>query len=468
MTNEERVLKKMCEEDFMFFMRYIYKENNNRRFLPAEHLKKIANLVHSIINGEVSRAIINIPPRYGKTETLVKGLMAYGLALNKRSKFIHLSYSDDLALDNSSQTKEYIQSEAFQRFWSMTLKKDAQGKKKWFNEFGGGVYATSTGGQITGFGAGVAGADVFSGAIIIDDPLKPDDAFSEPRRNAVNNRYNNTIRSRTNDLTEKGSKQFITPIIVIMQRLHEEDLSGFLLDGGSGEKWHHLCLPALDENNNPLWESKHSFKQLESIRQADRYTFAGQYMQRPAPEEGMEWRKEWFNIISKKDIPRDIRWDMLIDGAYTKDTSNDPTGIMIYGKSGNDLYIYSSVDKYLEMPKLLREIPIHINASGLKVGMIKIEPKASGKSLKQLIKDSTRLNACEIKTDFVKMSKIECARMVSNYIEGGRVFLVEGAWNDAFLKQVTMFPNAKHDEHVDLTCYAIEDKLMRNNAIIIR
>ncbi len=94
----------------------------------------------------------------------------------------------------------------------MSLKKDAQSKKKWFNEYGGGMYATASGGAITGFGAGVDGVEGFSGAILIDDPLKPDDAFSEIERSKVNNRYNNTIRSRTN--TDN------TPIIVIMQRLH--------------------------------------------------------------------------------------------------------------------------------------------------------------------------------------------------------------------------------------------------------
>lgn len=467
MSPEDRILKGMCEKDFMFFMRYIYKENNNRNFIPADHLKKIAELVKDIIEGKVSRAIINIPPRYGKTETLVKGLMSYGLALNNASKFIHLSYSDDLALDNSSQTKEYVQSEAFQKFWSMTLKKDAQGKKKWFNEFGGGVYATSTGGQITGFGAGVAGSDTFSGAIIIDDPLKPDDALSEVKRKAVNARYNNTIRSRVNDLTT-DNKQFKTPIIVIMQRLHEEDLSGYLIDGGSGEDWFNLCLPALDKNNNPLWEDKHTFEELEQIRQADKYTFAGQYMQKPAPEEGLEWKKDWFEIVNKSELPQ-INFNMYIDGAYTKNNSNDPTGLQVGCSYKNDYYILSSIDKYLEMPELIKFIPEYIKSLGVRIRMVKIEPKASGKSIKQILKQQTKLNVSEIKTDFVSMSKIERARSASPYIESGRVKLIKGSWNENFLNQVSMFPNAKHDEHVDLTSYAIENELIRSsNSIKIK
>jgi predicted phage terminase large subunit-like protein len=452
MTNEQKVLKYMCEDSLLFYARYIYKENHNRKFIQSKHFEEIAKFLEDVFFGRITRGIINMPPRYGKTELVIKIFVSWCLAKVPVSKFIHLSYSDTLALDNSSETKEYIQSEAFQSLWKMNLKKDAQSKKKWFNEYGGGMYATAAGGAITGFGAGVDGLDYFTGAILIDDPLKPDDAFSEIERGKVNKRYNNTIRSRTN--TDK------TPIIIIMQRLHEDDLSGFLLNGGSGEEWNHLCLPALDKNNNPLYPHKHTFEQLEQIRQADRYTFAGQYMQTPAPDEGGEWRKNWFSIIKKQELPQGIRWQMYIDGAYTKDTKNDPTGIMIAGKYKNDLYIYSSIDKYLELPELIKYIPTHIETLGLNISIVKIEPKASGKSIVQLLKQQTKLNVTEIKTDFVKVSKIERARTSSPYIEGGRVHLIEGSWNDSYLRQIATFPNAKHDEHIDLTSYAIEDAFM--------
>lgn len=451
LTNEEKVLKVMCEKDLLFFTRYIYKENHRRNFIVAPHFVMIANKLMDIINGKTKRLIINIPPRYGKTELAVKNFIAYGLAINPSAKFIHLSYSDDLALDNSSQAKEYIESDAYQKFWQMKLKKDAQGKKKWFNEQGGGVYATASGGAITGFGAGVSESKGFSGAIIIDDPLKPDDASSEVKRKAVNERYNGTIRSRVNDRE--------TPIIVIMQRLHEEDLSGFLLNGGSGEHWEHLCLPALNENNEPLYPQKHTFEELEQIRQASRYTFAGQYMQTPSPDEGGEWKKDWFEIVKRQSVPP-IKWKMLIDGAYTKDTANDPTGLMVYGKYNNDVYILSSIDKYLELPELIKFIPTYIQSLGVPISIIKAEPKASGKSIVQLLRSQTALNVAEIKSEFVMMSKIERARSVSPYIESNRVKLIEGAWNEHYLSQIAMFPNAKHDEHVDLTAYAIEDELL--------
>ena len=378
--------------------------------------------------------------------------ISWTLANNPKARFIHLSYSDALALDNSSLTREYIQSDSYQRLWQLQLKKDSQSQKKWYTIQGGGVYATASGGAITGFGAGNGGA------IIIDDPLKPDDAISDVKRKFINNRYNTTIRSRVNDRE--------VPIIVIMQRLHEDDLSGFLLDGNSGEKWHHLKLAAIDKKNKPLWSSKHSFKELENIRQADRYTFAGQYMQEPAPEEGGEWRKEWFNIISKAEIPADVQWEMYVDGAYTKDTKNDPTGIQISGRSGDNLYVLKSIDKYLEMPELKSFITNFIKSCGVDVNIILVEPKASGKSLVQLLRRETNYNVSEIKTDFVRYSKIERARASSPFIEGGRVYLIKDHWNDAYLQQVATFPNAKHDEHIDVTSYAIERNLIRNFFVV--
>tara|TARA_B110000046_G_scaffold86622_1_gene94739 strand:+ start:259 stop:1614 length:1356 start_codon:yes stop_codon:yes gene_type:complete len=446
------IIKQKCEDSLLFFTRYIFKENTGKKFQVAEFHETLADTLHKVHKGEIKRLIINIPPRYGKTELAVKMYIAWSLAKNPAAKFIHLSYSDSLALDNSSMTKEYINSDAFGRLWDIKLKKDSQSQKKWYTTDGGGVYATSSGGAITGFGAGSGGA------IIIDDPLKPDDALSDVRRSFINNRYNTTIRSRVNDRD--------VPIIVIMQRLHEEDLSGYLLDGGSGEEWHHLKLSALDDDNKALWPEKHSFDELEAIRLADRYTFSGQYLQLPSPPEGGEWRKDWFNIVNRAELPNDIVYEMYIDGAYTKDTRNDPTGIQISGKSGDNLYIFKSIDKYLEMPELKNFITSFVQSCGVPVSQILVEPKASGKSLVQLLRRETRYNVSELTTNFVRYSKIERARASSPFIEGGRVYLVKDNWNDAFLQQVSTFPNAKHDEHIDVTSYAIERNLINNFFVV--
>ena len=396
-----------------------------------------------------------MPPRSGKTE-IINTFIEWSITKHPKSKYIMTSYSDTLVANSSQQIRDMINSLEHKELFNLETKKDTQSKKLWKTNLNGGVYAVSSFGQITGFGAGLKSENEWGGCIIVDDPLKPDDALSEVKRKTINERYNNTIRSRVNDRD--------TPIIVIMQRLHEDDMSGFLLNGGSGEEWTHLCMPVLDEHNQPLWEAKHNFQEIERIRQADRYTFSGQYMQTPSPDEGGEWKKHWFPVINREDLSNDIKWTLYIDGAYTKDTKNDPTGLQISGKHNNNLYILSSIDKYLEMPELIKYIPNYIDSLGVKVNMTKVEPKASGKSIVQLIRSQTNLNITEIKTNFVKVSKIERARTSTPYIEGGRVILVRGAWNEHFLNQVAIFPNGKHDEHIDLTAYSVEENLLQDNS----
>jgi len=233
----------------------------------------IFDALERVVRGETRRLIINIPPRYSKTEIAVKMFVAWCMANNPAAKFIHLSYSDDLALDNSSAIRDLIKSQEFQRFFPMALRTDSDSKKKWMTEARGGLYATAAGGAITGFGAGGMGrvycgngspADGFAGCIILDDALKPDDAFSDTMRDRINRRYTNTIASRTNSPE--------TPVVVIMQRLHENDMAGFLLNGGSGEEWEHICLPAITPEGEALWPEKHSIEMLRQMEEADPYT----------------------------------------------------------------------------------------------------------------------------------------------------------------------------------------------------
>ena len=107
----------------LFYARYIYKETHKRKFIQSKHFEEIADFLEDVFLGKIKRGIINMPPRYGKTELVIKIFVSWCLAKVNYSKFIHLSYSDSLALDNSAQTKEYIQSDAFQKTLANGLKK---------------------------------------------------------------------------------------------------------------------------------------------------------------------------------------------------------------------------------------------------------------------------------------------------------------------------------------------------------
>lgn len=243
--NELRMLKYMLENDGIQFMRYFFKHREGTKMLRNWHHYVIEYVLQAVYDGKINRLVVNIAPGYSKTEQVVLNFIARGLAINPRSKYIHASYSGDLAQENSSKIKEMVGGEQFQELWPMDIRVDSKGKKRWFTEKGGGMMAAPAGGQITGFRAGRMESG-FTGAFVIDDPVKPDDAYSAVKRNAINNRFNNTMRSRL--AVEE------VPMVVIMQRIHEDDLSGYLLKGGSGDIWHHLTIPTLlseEEINKP-------------------------------------------------------------------------------------------------------------------------------------------------------------------------------------------------------------------------
>lgn len=296
-----------CAQGSLNFSRYFFLEINNTKFIIGKQHEAICNELDKVVRGETTKLIINIAPRYGKTELAVKMFISYGFAINPQSRFIHLSYSSSLTQDNSVAIKDIVKSEAFKQLFKCEVRFGSDTKSRWDTLQGGGLYATSTLGQITGFGAGatdkeeeinkneelafdeyaaVGNPNKFNGAIVIDDPLKPEDALSDVIRERVNRRFETTIRNRVNSRK--------TPIVIIMQRLHEHDLCGYLQEIEPDE-WKVLSLPCLtvDEygNEHSLWEFKHTVEELHKIEHANSFVFETQYQQNPTPLEGLMYTK---------------------------------------------------------------------------------------------------------------------------------------------------------------------------------
>lgn len=281
-----------CLHDLLYYTMVLFEANYKRQFIVSRHHTMICDALNDVVRGKCRKLIINISPRYGKTELAVKSFISYGLALNPASRFIHLSYSDDLAHDNSEAIRSLVMGDAYRTLFPyVTISQSSKSKKKWMTIDGGGVYATSTGGQITGFGAGATdeldeeigniATQRFAGAIIIDDPIKPEDALSDARREKINDRFETTIRNRVNSRN--------TPIVIIMQRTHKHDLTGYLLEKEPGE-WRVLSLPAIitdEDGEHALWEFKHTLPELYKLREINRFVFETQYMQNPMPMEGL-------------------------------------------------------------------------------------------------------------------------------------------------------------------------------------
>lgn len=342
-----------CELDFLYFSRYFFKQRFGTKMIISGHHLVMVKFLRDIITGKIKRGIINIPPGYTKTDFAVINLIAYGLACNPRARFLHLSYSHALALLNSATTKGLVESFRYQEMWPVALKEDAKAKEIWWTEQNGGVRATSSMGQVTGFRAGHMDHtdDNFTGALIIDDPVKPEDAYSEVMREGVNNNFNETIASRV--AVEN------VPILVIMQRIHFNDLSGYLLKGGSGEKWHHLNLPVIldkaetypeeythgipyahDLPDGWLWPFKHNDEHSMALK-SHRRKFWAQYMQNPIKrdEETALWSESMINQARAVEIEaRIIRTVVAVDPAVSNTATSDEHGIGVVSEYADKKY----------------------------------------------------------------------------------------------------------------------------------
>ena len=277
-----------CRVDLLAFTQTCFSEMTKRPFITNRHHASICDALGRLAAGLCPRLIINLPPRYSKTELAVVNFMAWCLGNFPDSEFIHSSYGQALARTNSHKTRRLVESDVYRQiFPRVKLADDSTAKDDWQTVAGGKVYAAGAGGSLTGYGAGKLrsgkNAESFGGAIILDDPHKPSEIQSETKRAGICDWYNATLASRVNSPK--------TPIVVIMQRLHEDDLTGFLLNGGSGESWEHLCIPALSEGGESLWPLKHSAKRLRAMKQTDPYVFSGQYQQSPSPAGGGIFKK---------------------------------------------------------------------------------------------------------------------------------------------------------------------------------
>lgn len=228
------------EESHLDFTRFFFKSRQSIKFIVNWHHRLMCDAIQDVIEGRTQNLILNVSPGSSKTEIFVINFIARGLALNPRARFLHLSGSDSLASLNSATARELVLSDEYQQFWPLKIAEDAKAKKRWNilidGQPGGGVYATSLGGQITGFRAGHM-APGFQGAIIIDDPIKPEDAFSQTKLDAANRKLLTTVKSR------KANPK--TPIVIVMQRIAESDPVGFIEKGNLPGKWKVVKIPAV-------------------------------------------------------------------------------------------------------------------------------------------------------------------------------------------------------------------------------
>lgn len=471
---ELKLYRLALEEDFTLFARFFFKVLKGTKFVFSDHHHVICDALMDVFYGRTTHLIINMPPRYSKTELAVKLFSAWCYVKNPKCEFIHLSYADILALDNSESIKSVLKSEEFQKLWPhVTIKVNKDSKKAWGTAQGGVFYATAAGGPITGFGAGklddFENGNGFGGAIIIDDPLKPDDAYSDPKRNGVNRRWDETIKSRFNSTK--------TPCIVIMQRLHEEDFCGTLLKDRE-YNFRHLVLPAIVDEGLPteraLWPQKHSLDALKAMQKKNSYMFSGQMQQRPSPLGGGILKGSWFGRYTV--VPPLKYRAVFIDTAQKAKEHNDYQVAELWGL-GEDGYLYLldvMRDKF-EAYELEVKVPDFWNKHRAdKNGRLRymaVEDKSSGTELIQKIRRKIKpvIPVREIPRG-PAANKLTRVMDVQGYIESGYVKIPEDApWVHDFVTECEAFTaddTHAHDDQIDPMCDAISQMLHNGKATV--
>ena len=450
LTEKQRAaLSLRASTDFYYFCRWMFLNRRGYQWLRSPHHKILCDALEKVFYGETKRLIINIPPRYSKTEIAVINFMAWALGRVPDAEFIHTSYSARLAANNAWQTRELVQHLAFlESFPNFGLKDDSKARDEWRTKDGGIVYAVGAGGAITGYGAGKHRTG-FGGAIIIDDPHKADEARSDVMRQNVIEWFQNTLESR------KNSPE--TPIILIMQRLHEDDLSGWLLNGGNGEEWEHICLPAITDEGEALWEAKHPIEELRRMEQASPYNFAGQYMQRPAPAEGGIFKPDQIAVID--DLPAgEIKWCRGWDLASTVD--GDWTAGGKIGRLPDGRFVIADMVRLRDGPDK-RDAAIR-NTASLDGRSVKVsipqDPGQAGKT--QVIYLTRELAGYNVKSSPESGDKITRAEPLGSQVNIGNVMMLRGEWNASLINEMRMFPNGSNDDQIDALSRAFSEVMV--------
>lgn len=445
-------------------------------FVDGWHIKVICDHLQACVDGIIRNLIINMPPRHMKSLLVAVMFPMWVWTFRPEYRWLFSSYSGNLSMRDSLKCRRLVQSAWYQNNWGHRVKLISDQNVKQFFETDryGYRFATSVGGTTTGMGGN---------AIVTDDPHSAIEAQSDVIRKGVIEWYDQAMSTRLND-PKTGIK------ILVMQRLHERDLTGHLLKQGGYEL---LCLPAeydgirrktsLGEYDprtkmgELLWPAQYGKEELDKLKLAlGKYGAAGQLQQRPSPAGG--------GIIKTKEIklfPADEQIPQLIyvlqsyDTAFSEKTQNDPSACTVYGicnyKGKIIVLMLDAWDDHLGYPELRARMldewkdsyagtqndPSNVPK---RPDLILIEEKASGQSL---IQDLRGGNLPVHGYNPGKADKIMRAHIIMPLLETGCVYVPESRknpgkpvpWAAKVLSQLEKFPADEHDDYVDTFTQAL-------------
>jgi predicted phage terminase large subunit-like protein len=445
----------LLRRDFAAFAhRAFYELNARADFTLNWHIEVVAAKLAAVRAGDVRRLVVNLPPRHLKSHLASVAFPAWCLGRDPGCHLLCVSYAQDLADQLARDCRRIVSSAWYRALFATRLSAAKTAVQEFVTTEQGCRLAVSVGGALTGRGADI---------IILDDPLKPEEALSRTQRQAVNEWFDHTLYSRLNDKRSSA-------IVLVMHRLHEDDLTAHVL---AQEAWEVVRFPAIAEAEErhvadsvigashfvrhpgePLHPGREPLDLLAHIRQTiGDYNFAGQYQQSPVPLGGGLVKRAWFRRYAADELP--APFDRIVQ---SWDTANKATELSDYsvctswGIAGKNLYLLDVLRRRMEYPELKRAVRAHYERFAADV--VLIEDKASGT---QLIQELIEDGVWAVTRYQPQADKIMRLHAQTAIIENGFVHVPETApWLASYLDELTVFPNGRHDDQVDSTAQALD------------
>ncbi|MBF0315598.1 MAG: phage terminase large subunit [Oligoflexia bacterium] len=451
--------KNICEKSFSyFFYRSMKILEPQTKIKWNWHLDLVIEYLESLYLGQIKRLIINIPPRNFKSLICNVCFPAWVWTKEPSLRFISSSYVAELSTKHSYDRRQLIESDWYKQLWGdvVRLERDNNQKNYYQNTKRGSMFSTSTNGSVTGHGCNI---------MIVDDPHDPMEASSDVQRESGIVFWKETLSSRFND--PKNART-----LVVMQRLHERDLTGYLLAEENG--WTQLKIPIECESRTtfifPITNKEKNYEpgeilnpEYEGREELDRakislgsYGYAAQKQQEPAPREGGMVKREWFKFCDR--LPEYFPSIVLsCDMAFKGEADSDYVVMQVWGKKDGNHYLIEQIRKKLTFTETCRALE-ELAAQYKGYREILIEEKANGAAvidtLASRVHSMIRINP--------KDPKVSRLNAVLPMIEAGNVFLpnpLTQPWVDDFILEVCRFPKAVHDDQVDaMTQYLNREK----------
>jgi predicted phage terminase large subunit-like protein len=504
--------RRRCEESLYRFMQGAWKYIDTKPFVPGWHLEAIAEHLEAVCDGEISRLIINQPPRTSKSSMLVAfdawvwAQRHVSTTSGPQVQFLHSSYAGNLSIRDSVKTRRLMSSVWYQQRWGnrFMLTGDQNTKIKFENDKGGYRLSTSVGGQLTGDGGDV---------LVIDDPHNTGEAESEAVRQGVLDWYDQSMSTRFND-PRTGA------LILVMQRLHEDDLCGHILGSDLGGEFVHLMLPMEYERDRAVmlypnaigWSDPRTEegelltperfgpKEVARLKSGlGPYGSAGQLQQRPEPKGGGILKRDWWMLWNEAKFPNLTYIIASLDTAYTEKQENDPSAMTVWGvfedvRSGSGANAFMSKPgkrvhgegtgmssvvgrphtKVILMAAWQERLELHdlvekviATTKRFNIDKLLIESKASGQSVAQEIRRLYQSSNFAVQlVDPGAQDKRARAYSVQHLFSEGMVYAPDRAWADMVITQCAAFPKAKHDDLVDTVTQAVRH--LRDIGLLVR